>query len=257
LEEIAKFIEKNVGSAASAPPAAPASFADPLTGGGRYIPSGANLPPSSAPAGMDPLTGGGRYIPSGANMPLPSASDGSPFTETRYRPNGGAAAPPPSAPASAPTLTSKYVPHRVGPLVFKTTDQMPKIAAKLEEFNAVVGPERLSSAELTLLLESVLPKLAKPASGPSVIMTDAECAVVERIMQWPVQYVFPALDVGRLALANPGCASYIFGKRDGAVLWNVLKCLKDPDAPPQVVVLGCRFLCNMFTNRIVSDAAAK
>lgn len=70
LDTVANFIITNTKSktsnVASAKSNANETFADPFTGGSRYVPSAGNFPPeSSMSEAQDPFTGSGRYIPKG------------------------------------------------------------------------------------------------------------------------------------------------------------------------------------------------
>eukprot|EP00177_Eucheuma_denticulatum_P007050 GFKZ01012830.1.p1 GENE.GFKZ01012830.1~~GFKZ01012830.1.p1 ORF type:complete len:860 (+),score=128.80 GFKZ01012830.1:155-2581(+) len=248
LDQIAQFIEQQVPKDALVSQNSAAS--DPLTGGSRYVPSGGS---GSGRTNGDPLTGGSRYIP--GNAAQPGATGGDPLTgASRYVP-GGSSAPPNKLPPPR-----KLIPHKNGVVLYKSSDQLPKIQSKLSEFNAEFAragsPFALSVEEAGVFGRSLIPKLS--ARGDAVVLLDdAECEVVGKLLKWPTSHAFPALDIARLVVSIPSGCAFFFGKENGAALGDVLRHLENPDAAASVYIMGCRFLCNMFGNRVSGTVAQK
>lgn len=67
LDTVANFIITNSkgGTANGASAKSNESFADPFTGGSRYVPSSGTVPSNSTMETEDPFTGAGRYVPPG------------------------------------------------------------------------------------------------------------------------------------------------------------------------------------------------
>lgn len=219
LDQIAKHIETQVGPEA--------------------------LIPANGNAG-DPLTGGSRYVPSSGQGSGNQIMDGSPLTEGRYRPGGSAAV----ASATRPQPPArKHIPHKKGLITFGGSDQLAKIESKLVELNGTVSPS-LDTNEMSILRNKLIPNLS---GKNSVMVSDEECAVVEKMLKWPTSAVFPAIDIARLVVAKPSGGSYLLGKQNGAILNDVLGHLTSEDAGVPVLLMGCRFLCNLFGNRVVAS----
>jgi phospholipase A-2-activating protein len=216
LDEIARFVEQQVPADALAED--PGAASDPLTGSSRYIPASSG---SSS-----------RGVPSirSTTSPVPTL-------------------PPPT----------KYLPHPSGVVLYSSTDQVDKIQSKVLEFNAIVASEGPDNAlgvdEVVKLNSDLLQKISARTSGISFIVSDEVCESIVRMLKWPTEMVFPALDLGRLVLAQPSGGAYFFGKCKTNVLDAVLRHITAPSAPVPVLVLGCRFLCNLFANRVVLSVA--
>lgn len=243
LDQIAQFIEQQVP--ADALRSQNAGPSDPLTGGSRYVPGGQA---ASTASGGDPLTGGSRYIPGGGGLARTAGAGGDPLTGgSRYIP-GGSGIPPGKLPPPR-----KLIPHRDGVVLYKSTDQLEKIQAKLSEFNtefATAGSDfALNQAEASVFGSSLLPKL-KTRGGAVAILDDNDCAVVEKLLKWPTARVFPVFDVARLVISFPSGSAYFFGSRNGEALRDVLNHISSAEATAPVYIMSCRFLCNMFGNRV-------
>lgn len=224
LDQIAQFIEQQVP--ADALRSRNAGPSDPLTGGSRYVPGGAT---QSDGSGGDPLTGGSRYVPGGSAIPQGKL-------------------PPPR----------KLIPHKDGFILYKSSDQLEKIQLKLSEFNTAFAKEgsdfALSVEEAGVFAQSLMPKLYT-RGGALVMLDDADCAVVSKLLKWPTSHAFPVLDIARLVVAVPYGSSFFFGTHNGKILDDVLRHLSAPDASAPVYIMGCRFLCNMFSNRVAGAKA--
>lgn len=246
LDQIAQFVEQQVPSEALQ--SRDSGPSDPLTGGSRYVPGGQRQATSTR---GDPLTGGARYVPGGQTQP--STVRGDPLTgESRYVP-GGSAVPPGKLPPPR-----KLIPHQNGIILYKSSDQLEKIQAKLSEFSIEFAKSRsdlaLSQAEAEVFGGSLMPKL-KLRGGAVAILEDSDCVIVEKLLKWPTSHSFPVLDVARLVISMPSGCGYFFGSRNGAVLGDVLKHMSSGDATAAVYIMGCRFVCNMFANRVAGEKA--
>lgn len=148
----------------------------------------------------------------------------------------------------------KCLPHPTGLVSYATSDQLPKLQSKLAEFNTQLATQKsdlaLNEDEAVVFGTQLMPQL-KDKSGASIVFTDDECAVVGKMLKWPVTMAFPVLDLARLVIAKPSAGAYFFGKHNGDVLDIVLGHVASPDAGAAVLIMGCRFMCNLFGNRIV------
>ncbi|KAH7967576.1 hypothetical protein HPB52_000139 [Rhipicephalus sanguineus] len=110
---------------------------------------------------------------------------------------------------------------------------------KMREFNnQVPAADRVDDEDLVQLME-----LASASGAPS----DCQVATIERVLQWPEAYVFPALDLLRLAFRNHLVSSRMH-RSSGAKLCDRLLSLLVPTSlntsVNQMLVLRC--LSNMF-----------
>lgn len=241
IDQIAQFIEQQVPADALRSTTVHAS--DPLTGGSRYVPGGSA---GASTSRGDPLTGGSRYVPGGGATA--SSNRGDPLTGgSRYVP-GGSGVPPGKLPPPR-----KLIPHSNGIVLYKSTDQIERIQAKLSDFNTEFAKNgsdlALSQEEATVFGASLMPKL-KTRGGAVSILDNEDCTIVEKLLKWPTSHAFPVLDVARLVISLPTGCAYFFGSRNGEVLVDILRHLSAEEASAPVYIMGCRFLCNMFGNRV-------
>lgn len=232
LDQIAKFIEQQVPPEAlvAGPGSAPS---DPLTGGSRYVPGGSGG--SNAAAGGDPLTGGSRYVPGGTGGH--SSANGT---------SANPALPPPR----------KLIPHADGMISYRNSDQLDKIQQKLSAANTELAKagdaNALNMDEAKIFGQSLMPKL-KSRSGSDLVLDDAECMVVEKMLtKWPDSApIFAVLDIARLVIVTPSGGAYFFGRQNGLLMSHVFRHMNNPNAAAAIHMMGCRFLCNLFGNRVV------
>lgn len=224
LDQISTFITNQVPADAIGERS---TGSDPFTGSGRYVPGGG--PAAGSMRASDPLTGGNRYVPGGIKRPT-----------TQSKP--------------------RHIPPNGGYVQFLTTKNVATIAKKLAELNETVrkelGVAGLIESEMDLFNTCLVPKLMKIANGQGgVVLEDTECALVEQIVQYPTEQVFASLDIARLLVGVPTGSAYFFGKNSGAILENVLEHARSAQAGHAVLIMACRFVCNMFGNRVVSSVA--
>lgn len=171
LEQVANFIINNA-KLSSAPPSN-SDFADPFTGGGRYVPSFDNNTPANSSSNS-------------VNVNFREQSNG----------NGAINADPFTGGSSYSTgkkefIVKKHIPYTVM-TSFDAASDPSKILAKLKEFNSQIDNDNLRVTEKEL--EDLV------NSSSSQIITDV--SVLQKLMQWPNEKLFPVLDITRLAVRN-------------------------------------------------------
>lgn len=157
----------------------------------------------------DPLTGSGAYTTGEPNGAVPMDVDNTFFPQT----------------------------------TFLGFNQMPNPTAmvnKLKQFNATVGTEfQIPSDDL---LER-LPNLGLPEADS----TSADVANLIKVLGWPLDKTFPALDILRLAVKNPKANDTLLNAELIDNLVSLLLTSIDPVAPDACQMLGLRTMANMFT----------
>ncbi|PSC75649.1 phospholipase A-2-activating [Micractinium conductrix] len=178
-DQIVQFILQNTAGDAG-PSAGTGTFVDPYTGAGAYVPPSTSGPSGSGAGGYG-VTGGGA----------------DPFT-------GGGAAPPAHLPAKT------Y-------LIFDQVPGREAIRKKIAELSTAVAAEggeaaaaALSEADLAEggPLDSLLGAAAAAPSGGggAATVSDADMAVLGKMLSWPAAQLFPALDIARLLVLERGAA---------------------------------------------------
>ncbi|CAH1775959.1 unnamed protein product [Owenia fusiformis] len=262
LDQVANFIVDNTkGATLSQAPAA--GFADPFTGGGRYVPGsqdGGQAPPSE---GADPFTGAGRYVPGSAAPSMarqPGVSD--PFTGSgRYVPGSAAppAARPPTGESDPLTGGGRYVPggappqaaNGVGDAAPSGNQYFPKkdylsfdtantqgILGKLKEFNTRAGSLELTDVEMGVVEAMLI------SEGTS----KEQINILYKLLMWPNDILFPVLDVLRIVIQRRDCSETLCNTaKEGPELIRRLISITssaDSSAPNHMLVL--RTFCNAF-----------
>ncbi|KAL8576565.1 hypothetical protein ACOMHN_003123 [Nucella lapillus] len=232
LDQVANHIVQNAKGISLGAPSG-GSYSDPLTGSNRYVPgSGGGASGDTAQVGgADPFTGAGSYQPTasaGSGIPAPSSFGADPFTGSgSYKPTGG-----PAPPAPAPAPGNGYFP--VTSFITLDTINAKQIIAKLQEFNKTVGPElRVSEAAI-----GDLQKLFDGQPAPSCVDT------LQKLLEWPEDKVFPALDVLRIGVKHPVITSQFCP--NPAFLTFLCKCLA-PGSPAANQMLILRTIANLFS----------
>lgn len=170
VDEIVGFIEKNTGGVTLG--GAQNEYVDPYTGASRYTAQPPSGQAGGAGAGFtgDPYTGGGRQAPEKKAFP-------------------------------------KLLPHRT--FLSFTAANLPALRAKLGQLNGEVDASlQLSAGELGTLDLLVAYLLASGASAPgckkATSLPEEQVKVLSRLLDWPADRVFPALDLARLVfLTDP------------------------------------------------------
>ncbi|XP_071552858.1 phospholipase A-2-activating protein isoform X1 [Panulirus ornatus] len=230
LDQVATFIINNtkgmtLGGETSG------HFADPFTGGARYQPASS----ASTNVVADPFTGSGRYIPGSPSVGISDASD--PLTCASGSSSQGTMSPSPS----------HFFPQLI-PLKFEACNSA-GILSKLIESNSMLSPDKqLSQAVLEELVGAVS---GAKESNPKLL------APLEVALQWPVEHIWPALDVLRLALQSDHMQNAWFTGERATVLVNHLTSLIRLYSLPTVQLLALRCLANMATHELGRQTLAK
>ncbi|CAN7940858.1 unnamed protein product [Ixodes pacificus] len=216
LDQVANFIVRNTKGMVMESGAATTGFADPFTGGSRYIP-GTAPPPGSAPGNVLARTGPGQIPNDGAPIELDGAAgDMTPGAE-------------------------HFFPHTTF-LRFDVANTQ-GILAKLREFNTQVPPEDIVADEELVRLMALCSAACSPDEG--------QMAAFEKIVHWPREFVFPALDLLRLALRNPAVNSRVCNSGGGPQLCSHLIALLGASGASSNAaanqMLSLRALCNLFS----------
>ncbi|KAJ1823007.1 WD repeat protein Lub1 [Coemansia sp. RSA 2599] len=174
LDTVADFITKNADGVQLGG-SEQTSYADPFTGGSRYVPGqpGGNGQAGSGPA--DPFTGGSRYVPgtSGAQAGSGSAA----------------------ASSSGFNPPSSFVINRQG--------NAAAIVKKLGEFNEQMTQTSelaLDTAQI-MAIQDLASRLSNSETGVNVDEA-AYGALLKAAIVWPKEKRFPALDLLRLVVAS-------------------------------------------------------
>ncbi|XP_040273114.1 phospholipase A-2-activating protein isoform X2 [Bufo bufo] len=229
LDQVAKFIIDN--TAGQTITATNSGFADPFTGGGRYIPGSS----SSIPSGADPFTGGSRYMP-GSSSNIPAAGAGDPFTgRNAYRSVAG-------------QIPNTYFPKKE-PVTFDQANPA-QILGKMKQLNES-APEEYRMPEDDLITLDKLLSLIVNISRETA--TAQQVDTLWRAVKWPEDIVFPALDILRLAVKNPTVNEMFCSEREGIAFINYLFQVMRPGGRQANQLLALRTLCNCFS----VDAGAK
>ncbi|KAJ1768870.1 WD repeat protein Lub1 [Coemansia sp. RSA 1813] len=167
LDTVADFITKNADGVTLGD-SQQQSYADPFTGGSRYVPNQAANSSGAAGGYGDPFTGGNRYVPSGGGGGGGSAS-------TDYVP------------------PSEYVLSKQG--------NVSAIIKKLTEFNFLIAQDAAASpmAFEDAQMQSI--KSMEALSDASFVVTeDMYKSLLHAALKWPKDKRFPALDLLRLVI---------------------------------------------------------
>ncbi|XP_030050029.1 phospholipase A-2-activating protein isoform X1 [Microcaecilia unicolor] len=221
LDQVAKFIINNTKGQTVG--ATTMEFADPFTGGGRYIPGSSSEPVS----GADPFTGAGRYIPgSGADTVTLGGSD--PFTgKNAYQ--------------SATAAVNVYFPKKEA----VTFDQAnpAQILGKVKELNGAAPEEKRLAEEDLILLEKLLAITCKPFGETP---TAPQMETLWKAAHWPEDIVFPALDILRLSIRHPSVNENLCSDKATGQFCSYLIMHLNPQGKPANQLLALRIFCNCF-----------
>jgi len=239
LDEIAQFIMKNT-QGETIVSTNNSTYCDPFTGAGRYIPSGYNNPPPRQTSAMvDPFTGSNAY----------------------YADNKSA---PQSKVASTPS--NEYFPH----LEFILFDQtnFESIIKKLAELQKTIlknsGNDLITDPTNIELIEGLLNNY-NTNSEFSNRFSDEIDLIFQMIDMWPIDSVFPLLDLLRILSLNKSIAIYLtrdqnannFSNKQGQHASNyyfdiLLRFLNDDKIVNSMLVV--KIFCNLFKS--LSDIKA-
>ncbi|KAJ1795627.1 WD repeat protein Lub1 [Coemansia sp. RSA 2399] len=163
LDTVANFITTNADGVTLGGDTQQQSYADPFTGGNRYVPGQqASAGNGGSATGGDPYTGGTRYMPSGPASYVPP---------------------------------SEYVIGKQG--------NVAAIVGKMAEFNTLVAQDAATSSVALDDAQMQSIKAMESLGDPSFTVTeDMYRSLMHAALQWPKDKRFPALDLVRLAVAH-------------------------------------------------------
>ncbi|XP_034241112.1 phospholipase A-2-activating protein [Thrips palmi] len=239
LEQIANFIVTNAKKTqqptiASAPQGQP-EFCDPFTGGNRYIPGGSQGGSASSSGNFDPFTGGSSYVPGSAptrTVPPVTTAAGNfdPLTGGSSYVSNGAKVIKDSA------LSKLHFPQKS----YVRFDQanLKAMLDKLQELNQKLGgePHQVEGN----ILENVV-KLAEPQNS----LDSSSTLILQKILKWPQDVVFPVLDVARLAVRHANMNQELCDGKNGKDFMSMLQLYLQP-APGPNLMLALRIVSNML-----------
>ncbi|XP_066245153.1 phospholipase A-2-activating protein [Euwallacea similis] len=220
LEQIVDFILKN--SKEQYVPPTNNAYQDPFTGGSRYTPSYQDTNTSMG-VNVDPLTGGASYSTNGA--PKSSASSTSVL--------GGNTDPFTGDSSYSTTPQNTLFPVKTY-RTFDTGDPE-VIIKKIKEFNSKLSED-------FKLPENELEALGSVCQGPS--SDPATYELLFRLLDWPEDVVFPALDVVRMAIRDPTNNEVLVASHEGAIFGKIMRHIKASSNIPNNVIVALRAVCN-------------
>eukprot|EP01027_Heterolobosea_sp_BB2_P003327 GEZU01005056.1.p1 GENE.GEZU01005056.1~~GEZU01005056.1.p1 ORF type:complete len:827 (+),score=228.62 GEZU01005056.1:93-2573(+) len=256
LDQIAQHIINNSDMSAGA--AAP-GYQDPFTGGSRYVPGGGAAARGSG--FQDPLTGGGRYIPGsgGAQRPQQQAPPSS-YAFSTYAKEALARKQQQQQPAQGAGAAGKNFPQTT-PVLFDAIDFLDKIHAKLVQFNnelAQAGSPAALNEKEQAALNDLCGNVLKSKDFGNTAIHDAHVQLFVKLLQWPVDKVFPVVDLLRIFIlhknAAAGFVQQVVNRNIDLMAQLIDKCF-DPavtgSLPPATTgslqMLCLRFVANAFS----------
>mmetsp|Transcript_3897 Transcript_3897/g.11653 ORF Transcript_3897/g.11653 Transcript_3897/m.11653 type:complete len:406 (+) Transcript_3897:1246-2463(+) len=128
------------------------------------------------------------------------------------------------------------------PIVYSATDQKDKIVAKLKANNAEAKEDgnQLSDEALDILAGPIVDILC---SSSKSILSDDQSLLLAQALNWRLDLLVPVLDLARLAIATEQNAVKLLENTDS--FEKVLKTVHTENATPPILILACRFLCNL------------
>ena len=221
-----------------------ANFADPVTGGSRYIPGSAN-PAGLTPGNSRPFRPEGGIVAGGYAANQSSAGGSS---------NGAGAS---GASRAAPSAFAIF-----------DTCKHDAVLNKLLDFNKAAGDLALS-ADATNTLTALIGILKTPAgtSAPSITKDHINLFLgsgsgADGLLAWPTPVLFPAADIFRLLVLQPAAAKLLANAAPPA-LPRILGQLTSAQAAPAgdkpanaAGLMFLRCLANMTSKRELRDVVA-
>ncbi|KAL4236565.1 hypothetical protein ACF0H5_004950 [Mactra antiquata] len=247
LDQVANFIIDNTKGVTLNQTTS--GYADPFTGGNRYVPGSSSS--TSTGGGADPFTGSGRYIPGSGSDNTGRAGGADPFTGAgRYVPTYSDSQRGPAGGGDSKTgdvFTGAYTTGSVNPNLSKTNKFFPQqttltfdaanpvaIMGKLREFNDTMANDKKIDDGSLSHLEGIMSNV-QPSSD------DLNC--LKAALEFPPNIVFPALDILRITIklpeVNKAFCSSSHVLEDMFKYWSC-------DSPAANQILSLKIVCNMF-----------
>jgi len=223
-EQIVQFIIQNTGGAVQPPPiGGGGGFVDPFTGANAYVPP----PPVS-----------GIMSNGGGGAPSSSAATATMATTTA---TGGGVDPYTGSQSSV----KKCIPARHYLLYDTPLINGAAVKKKILEFNDQLSEEQFKfqgndEVSLLSLIDSVAQQQQQWSDGGLHVLK-------KMISSWPVENVFPALDIARLAVLNPEATGKLLLKDNSMKLdiCSVIAAASAADAPMASQLTAMKFLANL------------
>jgi phospholipase A-2-activating protein len=218
VDQITEFIQQQVGGFSIGEEQQMHVAIDPLTGAGAYVPGGIGSAGDGVVSDAEfnmgtPFGGGYRPPPAGAATTTQQGGDGGGFNPwlpaDRYVP-GGAGAGGGGAAASAAPAPPPAVNFPVLTMAVYSKGNIAGMAKKIGQFVAELGEgEHALTAEQSTQLTVLLEALAAGTGGDgSVVVVTEECvALLQRLLLWPDEKVFPVVDLCKKLLLSPSMAT--------------------------------------------------
>jgi phospholipase A-2-activating protein len=259
LDQVADFIVQNAGEYQGPIDSGPA---DPFTGGARYVPGSGGQRGAhghSSSTGMDPFTGGSRYRPggSGGGMGMgPSDIGGGadPLTGGRsYRPQEFSQPQPQfsvnfTGPGAKTQSSNAFFPMGDYKVFSSPADYGEKVMGKIREFNGTVEQAKKLLEDELRRLQALCTSLTS-SQGATVTLATDDLQLIQTLLHWPIDCVFPGLDILRLALLNKsGCKHFVGDEDSGKVfVGELLAFAVGSQSQPKNQLLVLRCLANIFS----------
>ncbi|XP_064395188.1 phospholipase A-2-activating protein-like [Halichondria panicea] len=248
LDQVAEFIIQNTGNSSGS---LSSMAADPFTGGSRYVPDSGG---AVQERGSDSFSGKNQYQTSADDPEVGSSSMGGaadPFTgRGGYRPVAFN-----QPPANKPGITVKFQGSQLSetnlfPLTnykfFESAGEYAgKIMGKVREFNQVIDQSQQLTADQLTATEV----LCCVFTCGSVTTSVSDLSLINKLLDWPSQNLFPGLDIVRLALlSDVGHKHLIPDQHTGAEFVRIMTSFAlGPHSQSKNLLLVLRSLANVFS----------
>jgi len=254
LDQIAQFIIKNTEGMVIDQRAS--DYADPFTGGGRYVPGeGSSTGKTGSQSNYDPFTGAGRYVPDNraTSGKTNTTTNQDPFTGAgRYIPNGSSGAVNPdlnarplsasqSAVAKSAKDTELIIKFPQTQYITMGNADPGKILSKVKEFNdgAIGDGLRLSDVQLQEIHDLV---------NGNTNNLDTKLNLLFQLLKWPIEKIFPILDVIRLIVLNGDvCKTLLENESKASQFFNQLLTYLRAEQTVNAMLIF-RTFANLFSN---------
>ncbi|XP_026569208.1 phospholipase A-2-activating protein isoform X1 [Pseudonaja textilis] len=226
LDQVAKFIIDNTKGQTLG--RTEAGFSDPFTGSGRYVPGSSSE--SNEGLATDPFTGTGRYVP-GATSDLSTSQSGT--------------HPVPGPKPVVANTENIYFPKKEAVTFDQANPSL--ILGKMKELNGDVPEEQQLTEDDLDVLEKMLSVMC---SVTLETPTREQLKTLWKAINWPNDFVFPALDILRLAIRHPSVNESFCGEKDGLQFCSHLIKFLNPGGKQANQMLALRILCNCFIHPV-------
>lgn len=193
---------------------------------------------------VDPYTGANAYVP-GQQTRQPQASRPAPVSSTRSTP------------------TYKHIPMK-GMLFFDTA-AFEGIIKKLTEFNSTLAAHEahrelaLNQAD-SMRIQAMIATLKETSLYHASSFADVDFKLLTRmVLQWPIENIFPVLDLMRMMLLHPQCAIF-FANATTAGNDVLLEALRRATGEPVLVpnlLTSARVAVNAFKHSVLRNWVVK